>query len=1065
MKRAFLLVFAIYLLANAPEVTGQTPFLRQHHLFRGKEEYNIKVIYQDPKGWIWFGTDRGLFRFDGINYSRFTISEGLVDDQITALNSTTDGELWIGHKNGKVTIYDGNKFTRFTPEESLGNVEITDIVSDSTGVVWYSTLGEGLYKYDGRYLTNLDTDDGISDNYIYDIEIDLKGTLWLATDNGITHFLNDKMEIISMKDGLNDNIVRALKPSVDGRVWIGTEEKGMSVYDPGNRAITQIEGWNFGAITGFTINFENDIWISTEKQGIIQLKFTAENKPTYRKLTVQQGLISDRTNTIIRDREENIWIGGKQGVIQALPPAFEFLNKTNGTPFEMIYNFTKDKKNNLWVCSEAGLFRGTPDNTGKYYWSNISEKLNSPKVNFISLFLDKNGEIWAGTYGEGVYKINPGNLTYSKISVTEGLNDNNVISISGNDSLIWFSTLGGGISCYNLYLSHFIRLEQPGLANSYIYATKSDKSGRVWIAGSLRYPAFIDKGSLYLITNEGMRFTQLYSVAIDSSDGVWFNTGDKGIIKVTGDSLILLGKNEGIGYDQIQSIIFDKLNNLLVISNRGFLFYKPSTGVLLEFGENSGLSYLYPILNSVYADPDGQIWIGTETGIIKYNPDYLKFIGQNPRVFLSTKNLFYNPIQTGRTKFRYSENNFTFGYTGIWFSNPEGLTYRYILEGYDLEWIFSNRNLTLTYSQLPPGNYTFKVEVSLDGKTWYSSQDSSYYFRVRPPFWQRWWFLAAVSLLILSGIYLYTKKRVASLEKAKKELEEEVQRRTEEVTNKNRELEIQKAEISIQRDLAEEQRDKIEAQKEDIQSSIRYAHRIQSAVLPPKKQLDSVLKEYFILNKPKDIVSGDFYWIAQNPDCIFFSVGDCTGHGVPGSFMSILGISILNDIVKTLRIFKASTILDMLKERIHEALHQDTEREVITYDGIDIGLCILDPHSKILQFAAAHNPMYLIRNGVIINYLADEIDIGRFSNEKTEFTNHIIQCETGDQIYLFSDGYIDQFGGPLRKKYKSQKFRDFLLSIHTESMENQRELLNEEIENWRGKLAQLDDILVIGVKI
>ena len=219
MKRAFLLVFAIYLLANAPVVIGQTPFLKPHHLFRGKEEYNIKVIYQDPKGWIWFGTDRGLFRFDGINYSRFTISEGLVDDQITALNSTThDEKLWIGHKNGKITIYDGNKFSHFTPEESLGNVEITDIASDSTGVVWYSTLGEGLYKYDGRYLTNLNTDDGISDNYVYDIEIDKKGTLWLATDNGITHFIQDKCEVISMKDGLNDNIVRALKPSVDGRV-------------------------------------------------------------------------------------------------------------------------------------------------------------------------------------------------------------------------------------------------------------------------------------------------------------------------------------------------------------------------------------------------------------------------------------------------------------------------------------------------------------------------------------------------------------------------------------------------------------------------------------------------------------------------------------------------------------------------------------------------------------------------------------------------------------------------------------------------------------------------------
>ena len=246
----------------------------------------------------------------------------------------------------------------------------------------------------------------------------------------------------------------------------------MSVYDPENRSITQIEGWNFGAITGFTINLENDIWISTEKQGIIQLKFTAENKSYIQKAYSTAGIDFRQDNTIIRDREENIWIGGKQGVIQALPPAFEFLNKTNGTPFEMIYNFTKDNRNNLWVCSESGLFRGIPDNTGKYYWSNISEKLNSPKVNFISLFLDRNGQIWAGTYGEGVYKINPGNLRYRKIGVTEGLNDNNVISISGNDSLIWFSTLGGGISCYNLYLSHFIKLHQPGLTNSYIYSTK-----------------------------------------------------------------------------------------------------------------------------------------------------------------------------------------------------------------------------------------------------------------------------------------------------------------------------------------------------------------------------------------------------------------------------------------------------------------------------------------------------------------------------------------------------------------------------------------------------------------
>ena len=1044
MKRYLVPVFLVGLLSIIPDTNAQTPFLKPHQLFRGKEEYNIEVIYQAPKGWMWFGTDHGLFRFDGINYSRYSISEGLADDHITAIKCTPQGVMWIGHKTGKITIYDGNTFFPFRPEEGLGNIEISDIETDSSGVIFYSTLGEGVFRYDGRYLTNLNTDDGISDNYVYDIEIDDKGVLWFATDNGITRLSEEKCEIISMKDGLNDNIVRVLKSSPDGRLWVGTEEKGLSVYYPETKSFIAIDGWNFGAVTGFTMSLEDDLWISTERQGTIQLKISEDGTPLYRKISEKEGLISNRLSTIIKDREENIWIGGRQGIIQVLPPAFEFLNKSNGTPFEMAVSITRDKQDNLWVCSESGLFRGIPDNTGQFSWENISEKLNIKNVNFISLFTDKTGQLWAGTYGNGVYRINTGNLTYSKFTAPQYLNDNNVISIAGNDSLIWFSTLGGGVSCFNMNKTGFTGVQYNDLTNSYIYSTLSDDSGRTWIAGSLKYPAYIQNDSLYLIVNEKVRFPQLYSIASDSSGGIWFNTGEKGIIRISSDSSYVLGEEDGISFNKIESIIFDKLNNLLIISNSGFLFFSPDKGVLLELGENSGLSYQSPLLNSVYADEDGQIWIGTETGIIIYNPDYLKFIGQNPRVFLSVKNLFYNTIMPGRSRFRYNENNFTFGYTGIWFSNPEGLTYRYKLEGYDLEWLYSNRNQTLTYSQLPAGAYTFKVEVSLDSKLWYNAEDSTYSFIVRPPFWRQWWFLTALFILIISGIYLYIRQRLAKLEHTKKILELEVERRTEEIRNKNTEL---------------------ETQKEEIQSSIRYAHRIQTAVLPPKKQLDYVLKEYFILNKPRDIVSGDFYWVAHNNTHTFFSVGDCTGHGVPGSFMSMLGISALNEIVKSLQICKASTVLNLLRDRIQESLHQDGDRELTTYDGMDIGFCVLDPLTNIIQFSAAHNPLYLIRDGEIQIYPADKIDIGRYSAEKIEFTNHQIKCNKGDILYLFTDGYADQFGGSKGRKYKSQKFRDFLVSIHRESMEEQRNKLDEEIENWRGEMPQIDDILVMGVKI
>ena len=221
---------------------------------RGKEEYNVNIVYQDQKGWIWFGTDRGLFRFDGVNYTLFTIADSLAGNNVTSLHYTVDEKMWIGHKDGKITCYDGNSFKLFNPESGLGNVTVTDIISDSTGIVWYSTLGEGVFRWDGKYLSNLNTDDGLSDDYVYDIEKGRNGVLWFATDNGITRYSDGQCDVVSMKDGLSDNIVRVIKIAEDGRLWIGTDEKGISVYNPGDRSFVNIGGWEFGPVTGLTVN-------------------------------------------------------------------------------------------------------------------------------------------------------------------------------------------------------------------------------------------------------------------------------------------------------------------------------------------------------------------------------------------------------------------------------------------------------------------------------------------------------------------------------------------------------------------------------------------------------------------------------------------------------------------------------------------------------------------------------------------------------------------------------------------------------------------------------------------
>ena len=1064
MKTGKLPILLIVFLMISGRVFAQVPFLKNYELFKGREDYNVNIVYQDNRGWIWFGTDRGLFRFDGVNNVLFTTADSLANNNITALHLKPDGILWIGHRNGKITLYDGKTFRPFNPEESLGEIAISDILSDSDGVIWFSTLGEGVYRWDGKYLSNLNTDDGISDNYIYDIELDSKGTLWFASDNGITRFSGSDPEVLSMKDGLSDNIVRVIKAAPDGQLWIGTDEKGISVYNTETGSFLNIGGWEYSAVTGLTINREHEVWIGTESDGIIQLQL-GELSFNYRAIRIAAGTESAKINSVILDFEENIWIGGKKFVTQVLPPIFEFLNVSSGTPFEISYSIAVDDEKNLWVCSENGLFRGVPGPSGTFKWENISERIDAGKTNFISLLIDNDRQIWAGTYGQGVFRIDPDNLSYRLFSDQNGLRDNNVISISARDSLIWFSTLGGGVTCFDTRTEQFTNYNEPELVSSYIYETATDNSGRTWIAGSTRSPLYLYKDSLYRINYSGQPIQQFYSVAIDTLGIAWFNAGEKGLLRIDGDSATFLDGNDDLFTDRIQAVEFDEKNNLLIVSNGGLLFYRPGSGIILEFGEDSWLSYQYPVLNSTFTDKDGNIWIGTETGIIKYNPDYLDFTGRNPRVFLSLKHLFYDPIEQGRKKFRHRENNFTFGYTGIWFSNPEGLKYRYMLEGNDPDWTYSERNKTLTYSNLPPGNYTFIAEVSLDQRNWLRSPDSSFSFTVTPPFWRRLWFLASVTILFFLAVWLYIRFRVQSLEREKKILEEEVLKRTIEIRKQNTILEEQKVQIEYQRDLAREQKEKIEAQKEEIQSSIHYARRIQTAVLPSESRMDALLKDYFILYKPCEIVSGDFYCVTGSKNHVFFAAADCTGHGVPGSFMSMLGLGALNDILKSLTLIKASVVLDQLNDRIREALHQGDEKDTEAREGMDISLCILDTGSNVLQFSGANNPVYVIHDNVLREYPADRIEIGSYSSEKQKFTNHEINCSEGDVVYLFSDGFTDQVGGKDRKKYKSQRFRDFLMQIHNKSVEEQKSLLENEIETWKGSYEQIDDILVMGIRI
>jgi CheY-like chemotaxis protein/serine phosphatase RsbU (regulator of sigma subunit) len=280
--------------------------------------------------------------------------------------------------------------------------------------------------------------------------------------------------------------------------------------------------------------------------------------------------------------------------------------------------------------------------------------------------------------------------------------------------------------------------------------------------------------------------------------------------------------------------------------------------------------------------------------------------------------------------------------------------------------------------------------------------------------------------------------------------------------NANSVLKEQNLEIERQRDLANEQ-------KQKITDSIQYSQRIQNAILPPKRLLDELLDDHFVLFIPRDIVSGDFYWVAQKDDILILVAADCTGHGVPGALMSMLGVAFLNEIVNKISInrhissLQSDEILNELRRNIIGSLHQTGETDE-PKDGMDISLCIIDFETKKLQYSGAYNPLYLIRNGEMIQYNGDRMPLSYHRNKDIPFTRHDIDLMTHDILYIFSDGYIDQFGGEKGFKFLSNNFRELLLRIHQKSMTEQNIILLDAFKKWKGNRGQLDDILVIGFK-
>ena len=471
------------------------------------------------------------------------------------------------------------------------------------------------------------------------------------------------------------------------------------------------------------------------------------------------------------------------------------------------------------------------------------------------------------------------------------------------------------------------------------------------------------------------------------------------------------------------------------------------------YGSSDGLQNYEYLPGSSYRDKDGRLYFGGISGLNIFHPDSILYNSHKPNLSFTRyvkrreQGGASKPISLDRVtviKLSRGVQNVTIQFSALEFTAPERNQYMYKLVRKDQDglWVHIGEQHFLTLVNQPPGTYTLSVKGSNNDLV-YADEEIQIEIVIPFPFWNKTLAIIIYTVLGIILILLVIQIRTRSL------------RRTNRIL---REKEISAKEIA-------RQREELVLKNKNITDSILYAKRIQIALLPSSDSFRAILPDSFVLFKPKDIVSGDFYWINQHGNKIYVAAVDCTGHGVPGAFVSIIGFELFRKITASKQGSNPAMILDTLNENFSE-IFSDGE-QVYLNDGMDLSLCILDMKEKSLDYSGAFNPMYLVRNETIIEVKADRFSVGadvHFSAERKLFKSHKIYLQNHDVIYIFSDGYADQFGGPEGKKFKYRRFRHLLLTIHKLPMEKQRSILDASIEEWKGGMDQVDDILVIGIK-
>lgn len=1046
------------------------------------------ALTQDNRGVMYFGNnDNGILEYDGVTWRKIPNKNNSI---VRSLASDAKGIVYAGNVNdfGQLSIDNKGKYkySSFIHLVDSNKLDFTDVWGT---ILCDSSVYFACEKYMFTYLNNTLQQHDIPVGSLFSFQI--KDSIYIANFNdGLLNFSNHTTKATKGGNFFTDKGIYTLN-AWNSNLLVGTFPDGLFNYNPSTGKVED----TFTSTN--TNNFVKDyqlyssctydsskVAIGTLQNGAIMLNKAGEITNHYNKAT---GLQDETIIKLLTDNSKIIWLALNNGIskIEQNSP-WKIFNDKNGIRGTISDICVFNKR--IMVATTLGLF----------YKDEQSNE--TPKFVQIDAI---NHQIWSlspFTY-KGKQQLLIGSI-YGLYTMDENLNVEYIDKqIREKDKL-----------AKTLYIQ---KITQSQYNSNLVYIALFDEvfsirfDGKKWLREK-KFP--VNKSDIRYITE-------------DSAHNVWFASYMNGLIKSSNadddakefynettlpsknenfigliDGEIVAGTKKGLYKYKPQEDIFSKDERFSDFNASVFFFNQDKKGNLwisaftdqkryvLRYTKKKDGTYVKDDIpfkrlpneqfDAIYHDHAGITWLGSSNGLYSFDNnleiDYTTPFNTLIRKVHSNEDSvifwgsYYQTLNNGqrvpslvqpeelKPALDYTFNDLSFEFAAPYFIEEQRTSYSFKLEGYKKDnWSKWNNETKAIYTNLNEGKYIFKAKaINIYGV---ESSVAEYHFSISPPWYRTiiafvFYFIATILVIILI-VKLYTRR----LEQEKIQLEAIVHERTSEIRK-------QKDDIEKKNVILHEQKEEIVEQKEEITASIMYAQRIQKAIVPSDKLADCLLKDHFLLWKPRDIVSGDFWWLGEKEGHVVVTAADCTGHGVPGAFMSMLGVSFLNEIVNQQDHTQSHEILNQLRKKVKTTLGQTGEANT-NKDGMDMALLVIDYPNMKAQFSGAYNGLYLYRNNELIEYKADRNPIGVYIKEKNSFTQHHIDLLKGDTLYIFSDGYPDQFGGEKDKKYSAKRFKQLLLSIQDKSMAEQKDILDTEIEEWRGETSQIDDIIVLGIRI